>query len=191
MKSPEPVPTGLILSVKAVVNGFLAVIRQNSWKRFGPQLAQYRPVRKVASQNQALSRVLRYSFLTAPMHLGKFARTSSRVPVVAPAGSAPWGWQLLRFTNTFFSEALYRHPGVRSKVAGPKGTGSGAGPKVTRSLDKREKGTIVRDIAITASAFGIATGAPFAVIRSGKDQDRRLNSEHTELIYAMANSSTR
>ena len=112
-------------------------------------------MRTIELENQALSRVLRYSFLTAPSHFGKFVRQSLRVPVVAPAGSEPWGWQLLRFTNIDFSEALYGRPGVRSKAAG--------------HLDKREKGTIVRDIAITASASGVGTGAPFAVSVRGRN----------------------
>jgi hypothetical protein len=44
-------------------------------------------------------------------------------------------------------------------------------------MDKREKGTIVKDIALTASTFGVGTEAPFAVIRSGKERMRR-NDEH-------------
>jgi hypothetical protein len=36
-------------------------------------------------------------------------------------------------------------------------------------MDKREKGTIVKDIAITASAFGVGTGAPFAVFVQGRN----------------------
>jgi hypothetical protein len=110
-------------------------------------------VRTVEVKNQALRKVLRYNFLTAPGRIGNFVR-EFRVPVVAPAGSEPWGWQLLRFTNIDFSEALYRRPGVRWNFAGP--------------VDKTEKGTIVKDIAITGSALGFATGAPFAVNRFGE-----------------------
>jgi hypothetical protein len=36
-------------------------------------------------------------------------------------------------------------------------------------MDKKEKGTIVRDIAIIASAFGVGTGAPFAVNVRGRN----------------------
>jgi hypothetical protein len=118
-------------------------------------------------KNQALRRVLRNSFLAAPLHFGKFARNTFRVPVVAPAGSEPWGWQLLRFTNFHFSEALHGRPGLRSKVVEP----------VAGAMDNREKGTIVKDIAITASAFGVGTGAPFAVFRSGKERRGVMSSK--------------
>jgi hypothetical protein len=43
-------------------------------------------------------------------------------------------------------------------------------------MDKKEKGTIVKDIAITASAFGVGTGAPFAVFRSGKERKDVMTS---------------
>jgi hypothetical protein len=100
-------------------------------------------------KNQALMKVLRYNFLTARSRFGNFVRKGLRVPVVAPAGSEPWGWQLLRFTNFDFSEALYRHPGVRlEKEAG--------------------KDTLLRGVAIQGSALGFATGAPFAVCSFGE-----------------------
>ena len=107
-------------------------------------------------KNQALIKVLRNNFLAAPSRFGNFVRKGLRVPVVAPAGSEPWGWQLLRFTNIDFSEALYRRPGVRLKAAG--------------YVDKKdsEKEAIVRGIAIQGNAFGFATGAPFAVYPFGE-----------------------
>lgn len=113
-------------------------------------------VRKVAMKNQALIKVLRYNFLAAPSRIGNFVREGLRVPVVAPAGSEPWGWQLLRFTNFHFSEALYGRPGVRLNAAGHE--------------DRREteKDTLLRGVAIQGSAFGFATGAPFAVCPFGE-----------------------
>lgn len=143
-------------------------------------------VQIVEAKNQALGRVLRNKFLGTPSHLGNFVRESfsgkkgakgvsrssiavkepaasgeilQRVPVVAPAGSEPWGWQLLRFTNVSFGEALYGRPGVRSKVA--SACKEPVAPKsVLRDLFS---GRIGKGIAITASASGIGTGAPFAV----------------------------
>jgi hypothetical protein len=109
-----------------------------------------------AMKNQALIKVLRYNFLAAPSRFGNFVRNGLRVPVVAPAGSEPWGWQLLRFTNITFSEALYRRPGVRSNAAG----------HVDRKVDNKE--ATVRDVAIQGSAFGFAVGAPFAVYPFGE-----------------------
>jgi hypothetical protein len=103
-------------------------------------------------ENQALMKVLRYNFLAAPSRFGNFVRKGLRVPVVAPAGSEPWGWQLLRFTNNNFSEALYRRPGVRLNALG--------------HVNKKE--TTVRGVAIQGSAFGFATGAPFAVYPFGE-----------------------
>jgi hypothetical protein len=97
-------------------------------------------------------KVLRYNFLAAPSRFGNFVRKGLRVPVVAPAGSEPWGWQLLRFTNIDFSEALYRRPGVRLNALG--------------HADKKE--TTGRDVAIRGNAFGFATGAPFAVYPFGE-----------------------
>ena len=90
--------------------------------------------------------------------------------MVAPAGSEPWGWQLLRFTDVSVGEALYSRPGVRSKVAGSNGKSqqdsvrSGKQPIAPKSvLHEIFRGTIGKGIAITASASGIGTGAPFAV----------------------------
>jgi hypothetical protein len=139
--------------------------------------------------------VLRNKFLGAPDDIGNFARQSSsaqkgakelaaphsflreflkRVPVVAPAGSEPWGWQLLRFTDVSVGEAPHSRPGVRSKVAGPNGKSqrdtvrSGKQSVAPKSfLRELFRGTIGKGIAITASASGIGTGAPFAVYPLG------------------------
>lgn len=115
-----------------------------------------RNVRTVPMKNQALMKVLRYNFLTARSRFGNFVRKGLRVPVVAPAGSEPWGWQLLRFTNFDFSEALYRRPGVRVNSAG--------------HMEEKEigKDTLLRGVAIQGSALGFATGAPFAVCPFGE-----------------------
>jgi hypothetical protein len=113
-------------------------------------------VQAIVMKNQALMKVLRYNFLAAPSRFGNFVRKGLRVPVVAPAGPEPWGWQLLRFTNINFSEALYRRPGVRLNAAG--------------QVNKKdsEKEAIVKSIAIQGSRFGFATGAPFAVYPFGE-----------------------
>lgn len=113
-----------------------------------------------AMKNQALIKVLRYNFLAAPSRFGNFVRNGLRVPVVAPAGSEPWGWHLLRFANVKFGEALYGRPGVRSQAAGPSASTSilrGIGTKTSKT------GRIGKGIVITASASGLGTGAPFAV----------------------------
>ena len=143
------------------------------------------------AKNQALGKVLRNKFLATPGHLGNFVRESfsgkrstkgglrssiavkepaapdeflQRVPVVAPAGPEPWGWQLLRFTNVGFGEALYGRPGVRSKAAGPTGKRAVKEPVAPKSvLRDLFSGRMGKGIAITASASGIAAGAPFAV----------------------------
>jgi hypothetical protein len=155
-------------------------------------------VQIVEPKNQALGRVLRNKFLTTPDALGNFARESftgnnklkakvkesvalhwvlreflQRVPVVAPAGSEPWGWQLLRFTNVSFGEALHGRPGVRSKAVesmsqGEKGTvrvtASRKAPKSgLRDLLRNERCRIGKGIAVIANASGIGTGAPFAI----------------------------
>jgi hypothetical protein len=97
-------------------------------------------------------KVLRYNFLAVPSRFGNFVRKGLRVPVAAPAGSEPWGWQLLRFTNIDFSEALYRRPGVRLNALG--------------HVNKKE--TSGRDVAIRGNVFGFAAGAPFAVYPFGE-----------------------